>query len=328
MCLAIYKPAGVEVPHKNMRNGFENHSDGAGIAWAANGVLHLKKGMFKVDEVIEQYEKVKQYPCLIHFRKATHGKIDAVNCHPFLFDDNKLALVHNGILSIKCSIEGLSDTAHFVKQVLEPLIKNYRIPINDGALNYLITTSIGTDRLAIMDRNGITYIFNENGGTWEENVWYSNTTFRYSYKANIYDYSHSYFPNRNNSERYSHPFNFKKHWKDSSDDDDESYLAFWRKHIPPLPPTTDVPDSQSSGVSNDDKQKTQQLLTNGEQTTATEEVIDVEEVKDDEKEKTYSEGDMCEYGWFDTSVEEDVKNLQTTLGISREEALIRVFNEK
>ena len=76
MCVAIYKPAGIEIPHKNFKNAFEHHPDGAGIAWAAKGILFVRKGIFNVDELIEQYEKVKQYHCLIHFRKATHGKID------------------------------------------------------------------------------------------------------------------------------------------------------------------------------------------------------------------------------------------------------------
>jgi glutamine amidotransferase len=330
MCLAIYKPANVEVPQKHLRNGFENHPDGAGLAWANNGVLHLRKGIFNIDEVIKQYEAVKQYHCLIHFRKATHGKVDATNCHPFLFNDNKLALVHNGILPIKCSIDGLSDTGHFVKLVLEPLVKNYGVPINNGALNYLITVSIGTDKLAIMDGNGATYIFNESGGTWDEGVWYSNTTFRYGvYKPTTNYNSHSYSPNRNNTERnYSHSFNFRKHWDTTDDSGDDSYLEFWRQNVPPIV-TIDTNGSQGCGVDASTPQNRKQLLlTDGRQTVDDAgNVIDIEEVKEDE-EKTFSEGDTCEYGWFNAAVEADIKNFQTTLGISREEALIRIFNEK
>ena len=56
MCLAIYKPAGTEIPLKNLENGFQNHDDGAGMAWAVNGVLHVRKGMFKIEDVLEQFE--------------------------------------------------------------------------------------------------------------------------------------------------------------------------------------------------------------------------------------------------------------------------------
>ena len=34
-------------------------------------------------------------------------------------------------------------------------------------LNYLITTSIGTDKIAVMDGTGKTFIFNEDKGKWE-----------------------------------------------------------------------------------------------------------------------------------------------------------------
>ena len=310
-----------EVPIKHLRNGFDNHSDGAGIAWACNGLIHLKKGMFKVEEVIEVYERVKEYHCLIHFRKATHGAVDSTNCHPFLFNNNKLALVHNGMLPIKCSIEGLSDTAHFVKLVLEPMVKGYGIPITDGALNYLITTSIGTDKLAIMDGEGATYIFNEDKGTWDEGVWYSNTTFRWpAYKPTDYS-KHPYFTNRNRGYSHSHS-NWRRHWDGNSEDTDESYLEFWRKNVSPIP-SADTNGSQGCGV--DGKRTQPLLLTDGLRQAVDDagNVIDVEEVAAEPK-----EGEMCEYGWFDADIEVDIKNYQKTLGITREESLIRIFNEK
>ena len=52
MCLAIYAPAGSDIPEKNLKNGFDNNSDGAGMAWATDGQLHVRKGMFKFEEVI------------------------------------------------------------------------------------------------------------------------------------------------------------------------------------------------------------------------------------------------------------------------------------
>ncbi len=183
MCLAIYKPADAQVSEEHLRNGFANHSDGAGFAWSVDGKLFIKKGIFNVEEVIEHYRLIKDYPCLIHFRKATHGKVDKTNCHPFLFNDGKLALIHNGILSIKCTIDGLSDTAHFVKLVLEPMVNRNKVPINDGALSYLINTSIGSDKMAVMTEDGTTYIFNEDKGKWEGGVWYSNSIFSWTYKS-------------------------------------------------------------------------------------------------------------------------------------------------
>ena len=180
MCLGIYQPIGKTVTKDHLENGFKNHGDGCGIVWAEGGKLHVKKGVGKkFEEFYADYEAVKQYPCLIHFRKSTSGKIDEANCHPFIFNEGKLAAIHNGVLNIKCNDKDFSDTYHFVTLVLDPLIRKYHIPVNDGSLNYLICTSIGSDKLAVMDGNGKTYIFNEEKGNWDEGIWYSNTSYKY-----------------------------------------------------------------------------------------------------------------------------------------------------
>ena len=319
MCLAIYKPANTDIKENYLRNGFRTHNDGAGIAWAENGVLHLEKGIFSIDKFLEVYERVKQFDCLIHFRKATHGKIDKENCHPFLFNDNKLALIHNGILSIKCQVEGLSDTAHFVKFVLEPLVKIYGVPINNGALFYLVGTSIGTDKMAVMDGKGVTYIINEDKGTWDEGVWYSNTSYKWEPYVSTTNHSTHNYSSR--AKTYSHE-SWKKRWNETLEESDEAYLNFWRNKGTTSGGITTVKNLET------DPKKTRMLLTEG--TGCKEKVddagnvtIDVEEVEEE-----HSEGHMCEYGWFNPDFEKEIKKFQEELNLSREEAMIRFFNER
>jgi hypothetical protein len=337
MCLAIYKPAGTEIPVKHLENGFSNHSDGAGMSWAENGKLYVKKGMFNLEEVLEQYEAIKHLPALIHFRKATHGKVDATNCHPFLFNDGKLALIHNGVLPIKCNIEGLSDTAHFVKLVLEPMVKAHGVPVNDGALNYLICTSIGSDKIAIMDAEGKTYIFNEDKGQWDGGAWYSNTSFRYAYTATRYvpgsaassplnnDWkSHPYFADKaaNNGKTTVNPDNsWRKHWKGDEDKEaDEAYVDFWKK-------STGVGSTALRLQGCNQHAKTTRiplLLENGSDTVdEAGNVVTVEEAPP----KKFTEGQMCEYGWYDVEIESSIEAYQLNLGLTRNEAVIRVFTE-
>jgi len=330
MCLAIYKPKDANVPDEHFVNGFHNHPDGAGIAWAADGKLHVAKGFFNLEELKTQYEKVKQFPCLIHFRKATHGKIDKTNCHPFLFNDGKLALIHNGVLSIKCPIDGLSDTAHYVKLVLEPMVKRNKVAINDGALQYLLATSIGTDKMAIMDGDGNTYVINEDKGKWEGGVWYSNQSFSYSYSTNNTDTTsatQTYFSRTSRSSSHGGDYNgsrnnWRKRFEDSSEGDD-SYLEFWRRAITEneaetgaccsLKKTQKIPLSRSDTV--DDAGNVS--------------VIDVEEVTEKkEEEETYGPGMMCDYGWWDEEIEADIEKVRKATGCSREAAIIRVFNPK
>jgi glutamine amidotransferase len=328
MCLAIYKPAGAEVTEEHLRNGFSNHSDGAGFAWAADGKLHVVKGIFDVEEVIKQYELIKEYPCLIHFRKATHGKIDKTNCHPFLFNDGKLALIHNGVLSIKCTIDGMSDTFHFIKLVLEPMVKRNNVPINDDALQYLLSTSIGSDKMVIMDGDGNAYVINENKGKWEGGVWYSNTSFSWNieeFKSNnssgYYEGHQSYFNRTNqghapNASYEIHKNNWRKRFEDSAEDD-ESYLEFWKR-------TAKADQNIGASSSLKEAQKLPLLLKERVDDSGNVHIIDVEEIK--EPEKTYGPGMMCDYGWWDEEIETDIEKFMKNAGCSREQAIIRVFN--
>ncbi len=341
MCLAIYQPIGKEVPEKHLKNGFENHGDGCGIAWAEGGKLHVKKGVgMKFEEFYEIYKSVKQYPCLIHFRKSTSGKIDEANCHPFIFNEGKLAAIHNGVLNIKCNDKDFSDTYHFVTLVLDPIIRKYHIPVNDGSLNYLICTSIGTDKLAVMDGNGKTYIFNEEKGTWDEGVWYSNTSFRWNHTTTTYaSYggSSSTFHRGAYSGGSSSPYfgNGGKNWSsDGEDENDEAYLEFWRRQTTPV-----------SSVCATAAQQTTLLLNPpaGAKTASGRTPIDIDgtgggvdlegQMDDGDPSRTAEDdgpkpGEMAEYGWFDPEVEEEIKTLQTSMGLSREEAMIRVFTQR
>lgn len=346
MCLAIYKPAELQVSEEFLRNGYSNHSDGAGFAWAVDGVLHVRKGIFDVEEVIKQYELVKDYPCLIHFRKATHGKVDATNTHPFVFAEGKYALIHNGVLNIKCSIEGLSDTAHFVKLVLEPLVMKYNIPINDGCLHYLLSTSINTDKMAIMNGEGKCFIVNADKGTWEGGVWYSNTSFRYSYKTTSSSSSstgtyyngqsrHSQYPSQGSTARnYDNHKNWRKRWEDDTEGD-ASYLEFWKRAIPEQ---TDCGDCcPIDGNPNKKTQRLPKLLTDGNSSSShTLTLEEVEALTDEQieelsngkkKEETTGPGHMMEYGWWDEQIERDVEIYMTQFNLTREQSIVRVFND-
>jgi Glutamine amidotransferases class-II len=340
MCLAIYKPQGAKVPEDHLRNGFHTHSDGAGFAWLADGKINVKKGIFNMEEAVEFYKTIEQYPALIHFRKATSGKVDATNCHPFIFNDGKLALIHNGVISIKCHIEGLSDTAHFVKLVLEPLVKGYNVPINNGALNYLISTAIGTDKVAILSETGDCYIFNEDKGEWDGptdgKVWYSNGSYKWSSwrtssstTTNTHRHSTTYAPAASTGGRYDSHRNWKKRFQDDGEGD-ESYLEFWKRSIP----------VDSNPLAETQKMPTLKLLTSGAALATSSEtdttVMTVEEANAelDEIQGTSSKisaevgpGHMMEYGWWDEDIENDVA-LLTLKGMKREAALIEIFNGK
>lgn len=172
MCLAIYKPAGKEIPEHFLREGFRSNPHGAGFAFSENNTITIRKGYFSIGRFLENYIAVCHLPMLVHFRLATHGRQDRNNCHPFLIKSSRSAVVHNGIINIQ-STQDLSDTGHFVKLVLEPIAKAGML--NHPATKYLVEQAVGSfNKIAVLNADGSHLIFNEDQGHWLDGVWYSN----------------------------------------------------------------------------------------------------------------------------------------------------------
>lgn len=287
MCLAIYKPGGLDIPERNLRAGFESNNDGCGMCWAENGELHVERGMLTFDAFYGIYQQHCHNPMLIHFRKATHGKKDEANCHPFLFNDGNLALIHNGVIPIKCSEEGFSDTWHFVHKVLEPMIRDHGVPIDDQALSWFVRVSIGTDKIAVMDRAGEVIIFNEDKGNWEDTdgpegkkgkVWYSNYSFRSFYKASNYP-SH-----------VTHSPAVTTHRRDDTETGEWEGYGYTQSR---LAEGANAPLNMDTQIADD---------------------------------KTRGPGKMTEYGWYDLEIETEIEGVKTKTGMNREDAIVHVFN--
>lgn len=299
MCLAIYKPGQLKIAEKALRCGFESNNDGCGLAWADNGKLHTEKGMFTWDAFLGLYQQHEQHPMLIHFRKSTHGKKNADNCHPFVFNDEKLALIHNGVLPIKCSEGDYSDTWHLVYKVLEPLIKGQGCAIDDSALSWLIKCAIGTDKIAVMDQSGEGIIFNEDKGTWEDaeslvegekgKVWFSNLSFR----NDAWDKrSRAWAPGSGSTN--SHTPNYHSHIADAGASTETGDWAGYG-YAERLSDAAETPLGGCNDI----------------------------EIATDENRKP---GCMTEYGWFDSEIEAEIEAAKKKTGMQREDALIFVFN--
>ena len=297
MCLAIYKPSALKIPEKNLRAGFEANSDGCGIAWAADGKMHVEKGMLDWNSFYGLYLAAEEHSCLIHFRKATHGHKSEKNCHPFLFkdhEDNDLALIHNGVIPIKCVEDGYSDTWHFVNKVLGPLVKS-GTRIDNQSLSWFVRVSIGSDKVAVMDRFGGVIIFNEEKGHWEDTdgpdgkkgkVWYSNLCFR-NHRTN-YGTGSGTGCNTNQS-------SISNHSRQTVAEED-----------------TNAADWEGYGFHPD-------RVSEGANTPLSGDI----EIATDENRKP---GCMTEYGWYDTEIETEIEKAKTDHKLTREDAIIHVFN--
>jgi len=280
MCLAIVKPAGLDVPEKNLRSGYEHHNDGCGIAWAENGELHVEKGMLTWDAFLGLYEGVKEHPCLIHFRKATHGPKNETNCHPFLFNDGKLALIHNGVIQIKIEDNALSDTGNFVKSIMDPIVKTAQVPLDHPALAFLIQRSIGTDKVAIMDGNGKVIFFNEDKGTVEDKIWYSNCSFRWTGNNTRHNTGGYLGNNRSTTSSSSIPSGTRR-----ANDDDETDNHYWGR----------INRAATAPMIIEDGTKLEP-------------------------------GMATEYGYYEEDIEKEIEDYILSLGMTRQEAITRCFN--
>src|SRR6266576_668577 len=160
MCLAIFKPKGVSLPKRYLKNAFHNNDDGAGFAVANGKQVEIYKGYFSFGEFYKAFKAHTNKTAIIHFRLNTHGLTNVSNCHPFGLCSERFALIHNGILDIECSDKTRSDTAHFADLVLAPILD--KVDFADTSLKYLVETSIGDyNKVVLLRGDGAHVIFNE-----------------------------------------------------------------------------------------------------------------------------------------------------------------------
>lgn len=195
MCIIAAKPAGVKMPdHETLENMWYGNPDGAGLMYAKDGKVVIRKGFMKYVDLLAALEDIGKDVDLtatgvvMHFRITTHGGTRPENTHPFPVTDNipmlkrttvgtNLGIAHNGIISTVTPREkDISDTMEYVAAVLAPLKRAlpdfYK---NDDTLNLIRNTICGS-RMAFLDGAGaITTV-----GTWENDggILYSNTSYK------------------------------------------------------------------------------------------------------------------------------------------------------
>lgn len=176
MCIAILKTKDKILDRKTLEICSTNNPDGCGFAYRNNeGKIIIKKFM-DFESFWKEYEPIQNHhTMLIHFRIATHGKVELANCHPFKLN-NHMALIHNGIISgYGSKTENLSDTRDFIDKVIGNI--SYKMWKNPSFIK-LVGGSIGTSKFVILDNNENYYIVNEDKGTWDDGAWYSNTSYK------------------------------------------------------------------------------------------------------------------------------------------------------
>ncbi len=177
MCIAIYKPKDTKISQATLQECFRSNPDGAGFMYASNKELVMEKGFFTFNDFWKAYKKHEKKQAVLHFRIKTHGAIDEANCHPFLVNSS-LGFVHNGVIS-GFGVGDQSDTSHFNDEIIKPLVSKWgNLSLFQPAMKSLIEARIGYSKLIFLDRHGNYDIFNESKGIWDNNVWYSNSSYK------------------------------------------------------------------------------------------------------------------------------------------------------
>lgn len=177
MCIAIYKPANKTITKASLHQCFKSNPDGAGFMYVENKELKMQKGFFTFQEFWEAYEPHQEKQAAIHFRIKTHGLIDTDNCHPFMINSG-LGFIHNGVIS-GFGLGNQSDTNHFNETIFKPLVRKYGNSIvTNPAIKTLVESKIGYSKFVVLDRHGNFELFNETKGIWDDEVWYSNSSYK------------------------------------------------------------------------------------------------------------------------------------------------------
>lgn len=177
MCLAILKPAKVKVPEESLRMGWQGNSDGAGFAYIDNGKVVAVKGLMTWKEFLAAYQaaakKFKSSPFLIHFRIKSMGDKSAENTHPFPINGGML--IHNGTIDGTGATwnSGPSDTKCFAETFGDRLTYDFAKEHKEK-----LEEALGHNKVAMLYGDGQYVILGEKNGTWNDDVWYSNYSYR------------------------------------------------------------------------------------------------------------------------------------------------------
>lgn len=185
MCVAIYKPRGVETPSLDtLRKCWDTNPDGGGFAMRIENKskysFQICKGFMTWDEFCKAYEDYKlasfNDDLFLHFRIATHGGVCPGNTHPFPITCNhkelkdttfmcNSVLMHNGVLPIKPDCNDISDTMQLCKIL-------YSLKGKTSEAIDLLSHFVAGNKIAIMlPKDKVRLI-----GAWQvvNNVYYSN----------------------------------------------------------------------------------------------------------------------------------------------------------
>lgn len=158
---------------------FTTNQHGGGYAYAEKGKLVVYRHVQVLKDYVELGMKLKDKPNLVtHCRIRSTGDLSVMNAHPFLVNENKAAIVHNGTLFQTPGDD--SDTKVYLTEVGH-LLGNEKLMTPERIKNLGILMNF--NKLIIAYDSGRITIINENKGTHEGDKWFSHMGWRIASRA-------------------------------------------------------------------------------------------------------------------------------------------------
>lgn len=180
MCLIIHKPAGTQIDRSVLRSAARTNNDGFGILWTRqNGTIDYIKevDMDLLEPSVDTFTIDDEIA--VHLRMRTHGDVSRENTHPFLSDDGRSALMHNGILNAYSDAKSSrSDTALYAELQAFPCLELATCPESYKAIADELEKDMGYGNRLLIVREGLGF---RRLGSWtaKDGVHYSNGSHLY-----------------------------------------------------------------------------------------------------------------------------------------------------
>jgi len=198
MCVIIHKPTGVPIDYTIIEDAFWANPDGCGYAASTpEGYIRYDKGFFSTFTMLdslfafadEMSVALDDMSIIFHYRIGTAGKLNTMNCHPFVVDkklvfspkgDNpdRPLLTHNGHISLfpawfnidREEFKIFSDTFVLTRDVLAHC---------DTEMMFRILDNVGFQKFALMMPSGKVKRFG--AFTYQYGMHFSNMNWQWSY---------------------------------------------------------------------------------------------------------------------------------------------------
>jgi len=232
MCLIIVGNKDNVVKEKTiLENALTTNSDGFGLMYFKNDDVISKKTLSKsfsdVTNLIQSvFNDIDEDSKLgLHFRFATEGAKDKINCHPLTVlskeeHGRSIKLMHNSPMLPTAIIDkDRSDTHQFVKYYLRPVLKSNPDLIYNQKWLEQLNRDVDNSRLVFADGKSKTFIYvNKKLWSKKNKVWYSNENSFYTRKFGFNSgYSYGGYGHLNDDYNYCYDEDNKEDIKFNSD---------------------------------------------------------------------------------------------------------------